>query len=124
MQLEFPSDEEWLELDVDDQYLVSTHGRLYDLTQNALVYPKVITPSTGSPGWVWLIRESRPGLSSRVRKIWAGAAVLRHFVGNGRIVVYKDGNIRNLRIDNLMWRFPDPEIGGGVALAGSTVASG
>lgn len=122
--MNFPPDEEWLELDVDPSYLVSTHGRLYDARTRSFVFPKLITPTSGTPSWTWDIRESRPEKRASTRKLWAGATVLRHFVGSGRIVVYKDGNIRNLRLDNLEWRYSTEKVGGAEAMVGSTVGSG
>lgn len=102
MQIEFSPDEEWLELPQDARYLVSTHGRLYDLKSRRIV-PLSTAASLKLPAWS--IRDNRPGAGSPNRYIPAARTVLSTFapISGGHEPGYLDGNPSNFRLDNLAW---------------------
>lgn len=101
----FPPDEEWLELKQDHRYVISTHGRLYDLAANRFVRASLIS-SSGKRVLVWNIREARSTQPSRTRVIRAAGAVLGAFWGPGWYPSFLDGDITNVRLDNLYWKNP------------------
>ena len=106
---------EWIELDVNPEYMVSTHGVLFDTKTNREV-PLCMIRTRDVENWCWYVRENRPGRRGSTRGIVAARSVLMSFVGppetsdssNRRagFVVYADGDKRNIALSNLSWRVP------------------
>jgi hypothetical protein len=107
------ADEEWLELPSDSRYLVSTHGRLYDVTRNREVSR---SNARGLSVPSWSVRNPKPGGSPN-RYIKIAETVLATFEGPGEGVVYKDGDSENLALSNLAWEKKQPRRAGRRALA-------
>lgn len=100
--IEFPPDEEWMELAEDPRYLVSTHGRMYSTRTRTILKPQV-AGRTGDhhPRVQWRI-------SSRGRQTWIGCAraVLHAFVGPeppGHVARVRDGDPWNVALTNVEW---------------------
>lgn len=97
--MDFFAGEEWLELTVDSDYLVSTRGRLYDVRNGRFV--PVSQRSHPVPSWS--IRDSRQLSMSNNRYVLIARSMLLAFCGPGRDVEYVDGNPLNLTLENLRW---------------------
>lgn len=98
----FDSDEEWIELSEDPEYLVSTMGRLYDTRKKAFVKMRLLSRREDFV-WIWYIRERRSNQPSRNRPVMAARAVLRAFEGPGYMPSYEDGDPNNIVLANLRW---------------------
>ena len=53
--LDFPRDEEWLELQADVRYLLSTHGRLYSTIRRRVLIPQWLRRPGDEPMLYWRI---------------------------------------------------------------------
>lgn len=101
--IDFPSDEEWLELPRHPSYLVSTHGRMYTTIRRRLMAPQWLRRPVGRPpARIWCI-------GPRVKRfnIYCGHTVLSLF-GPPRpsdfyTAAWLDGDRSNCHIDNLAW---------------------
>lgn len=107
--IEFPADEEWLELAVSPQkYVISTHGRYYSVGKKRILVANVWQPSNRLRVQVQT-RKADGLMSSTTRTV--ALDVLTHFgADDGKVperksdvAVYADGDVRNCHIDNLSW---------------------
>ena len=102
--IEFPADEEWLEIVGHPRYLISTHARVYSTISRRLLSPFWSDHGHASGGGSWSVRVyvNRSG-----RSVGLAYHVLLAFVGKpaGDVVPgYLDGDRRNARLVNLAWR--------------------
>lgn len=101
-RIEFPADEEWLELRGDPTYLISTHGRVYSTYVRRIM----------NPYWCWHSpRNKTPTLTVKVRgnrTVNIAVEVLYAFrpepERNDVVPRYLDGDRGNTRLDNLEWQ--------------------
>lgn len=104
--VEFPADEEWLELRGADGYVVSTHGRYYSLRTKQILTAKS-RPDGSLRVQIATRKNGKPSSTNRTVPV----DVLTHFgpddgkvlETNGDVACYADGNVNNCRIDNLSW---------------------
>lgn len=107
--IEFPADEEWLELEVSPHaYVVSTHGRYYSLRKKRILVANVSQPTNRLRVQVQA-RKPDGYTASTTRTV--ALDVLTHFgPADGKVAerksdvaVFADGDVWNCHIDNLSW---------------------
>lgn len=101
---EAPAGEEWIELvGYGDRYLVSTHGRLYSLVSRKLIRPHLSRRDQHRrPQMAWKLHRVNGDAGRRVE---CGPAICRSFgrsVGPGHTVRPRNGDDRDIRLENLM----------------------